>query len=203
VDSGVFILEFLCDTSIDAPTEIYLNSEYHYPTGYKISISHDVEVSDHDLQKTMDSSNPNYMKIQFSERRGLDEPLGTMMTTLIFTRKWAHSTGSMKSHKMKMFYEVVDNTEGTNKVIFHVTQFNKFNKYYRVKISDRHGKTLCSFKSHTSGAIEECSGPTERLINANIKITNERAVIKSQKTVFNKTLKGLNNQKVQLRFAWK
>jgi hypothetical protein len=36
--SESFSAEFILDTSIQAPTELYFHEEIHYPNGYKLSL---------------------------------------------------------------------------------------------------------------------------------------------------------------------
>ena len=61
VEHGIFILKYMCDMSIKAPTEIYLNSKDHFDTGYKYSLETDLK--EHKLWKQIDESDPNYFKI--------------------------------------------------------------------------------------------------------------------------------------------
>jgi hypothetical protein len=42
INTGIFMLDYNCDMSIDAPTEIFVSKEQHYPQGYKISIQTDL-----------------------------------------------------------------------------------------------------------------------------------------------------------------
>lgn len=43
VNSGAFTAQYKIDTSIKAPTEIFLMEEIHYPDGYKLTLSIDNE----------------------------------------------------------------------------------------------------------------------------------------------------------------
>jgi len=39
--TGVFKAEFTVDTSIDAPTVVYLNEEFYYPKSYRVQFEAD------------------------------------------------------------------------------------------------------------------------------------------------------------------
>lgn len=61
-ESGVFVLDFSCDMSINAPTLIYLNEKEHYPNGYKASIEYGLE--DHKIRAKVDQTERNYYKVE-------------------------------------------------------------------------------------------------------------------------------------------
>ena len=56
MDSSDFTAEFTANTTIDAPTVIYVNQPYYYPTGYTYSLSATED------QMTVDISDNRYLK---------------------------------------------------------------------------------------------------------------------------------------------
>jgi hypothetical protein len=61
MDSSDFTAEFTANTKIDAPTVIYVNQPYYYPSGYSYTLS----VSN--SQVSVDDSDSRYLKFQVTD----------------------------------------------------------------------------------------------------------------------------------------
>lgn len=103
---------------------------------------------------------------------------------------------------MKVFYEVSDN-DGP-KTIMNINNFHKLGKkkHLKVFIYGRSGKEFCMIYGDKAKKHEECAVDSHDMINARIRVT-ERRQFYTDVTVFDETLAGLNDQTVNLHFAWK
>lgn len=61
-ENAIFILQYMVDTSINAATEIYLNSKEHFRGGYKFSLN--LGEDDHKFRTQINEADPNYLKIK-------------------------------------------------------------------------------------------------------------------------------------------
>jgi Glycoside hydrolase family 5 C-terminal domain len=89
-ESGVFVIDFSCDMSVNAPTVIYLNEREHYPNGYKASIEFDLE--DHKIRAKVDQTERNYYKVELHQIEK-NAVFKTTMASIVITKDLLEKSG--------------------------------------------------------------------------------------------------------------
>lgn len=82
-ETGVFIMDYICDLETNAPTVIYINEDEHYPDGYRTSVNFDL--ADHKINKQIDQTESNWFNVQLATRER-DPVFKTVMASVIITR---------------------------------------------------------------------------------------------------------------------
>jgi hypothetical protein len=184
---------------INAPTVIYLNEKEHYPNGYKASIEFGLE--DHKIRAKIDQTERNFYKVELHQIEK-DSVFKTTMASIVITKDLLEKSGTKQSSYLKMFYEIADSHN--DNVTFHINNFHTLGqkKKLRIEIYGRSGKKYCTINGDQAMEVEECSGPNHDMTITTFHILEDRHIYEAA-TVFQDSVKGLNNSLVNVNFAWR